>query len=99
MIQTLDRLIDGIPLTEYRDADAGTPRGVMFVVHGHTGERAHVADLAARFAGNGFFAVAVDAYLHGARREAPYGTNESLACTMAMPGVILHTCADLAHLA
>ncbi|MFA5006802.1 MAG: alpha/beta hydrolase [Candidatus Izemoplasmatales bacterium] len=99
MIQTLDRLIDGIPLTEYRDEDAGTVRGVMFVVHGHTGERAHVADLATRFAENGFLAVAVDAFMHGARREAPYGTGDGRACTMAMPGVILRTCADLAHLA
>jgi len=99
MIQTIDRIIDGIPVTEYRDDLAGTPRGVFFVVHGHTGEKADVRDLAGRFAAAGWLGVAVDAYRHGSRREDPYGTGETLACTMAMPEVIVHTCLDLKHLA
>jgi dienelactone hydrolase len=98
MTQTRDRIIDGIPVTEYRD-DAGTDRGVFFLVHGHTGERSHVADLAMRFAALGYLAVAVDAYRHGARLESPYGTGDAQAVTMAMPEVVERTCADLEHLA
>ncbi len=98
MLATLNRLIDGIPLTEYLDSDAGIARGAFFLVHGHTGNRTHLHDLATRVAAAGWLAVAVDAYKHGERRAAPYFGTDGHAQAMAMPEVLIHTCADLKHL-
>ncbi|MCK7486101.1 MAG: hypothetical protein MZU97_11540 [Bacillus subtilis] len=93
-----NRLIDGIPVTEYVSAEAGVARGVFFLVHGHTGNRTHLSDLATRIAEAGWFAVAVDAFKHGERRASPYFGTDGKVYAMAMPEVILHTCADLKRL-
>ncbi|MDP3129761.1 MAG: dienelactone hydrolase family protein [Bacillota bacterium] len=98
MLSTLNRLIDGIPVTEYASTEAKTARGVFFLVHGHTGNRGHLAELATRVAEAGWLAVTVDAYLHGERRGEPYFSGDGRAQAMAMPEVLLHTCADLKHL-
>jgi len=98
MPSILNRLIDGIPVTEYLSAEAGAARGVFFLVHGHTGNRTHLSDLATRVAEAGWLAVAVDAFKHGERRADPYFGTDGKAHAMAMPEVILHTCADLKRL-
>lgn len=94
------KIIDGIPLIEYYDDTIGDYQGVVFLVHGHTGNKElyGLESLPNGFTERGYFVVSIDAYKHGERKEEPYFSNDGLLYTLAMPEVVIHTIHDIIHL-
>ncbi|MFH0992969.1 MAG: hypothetical protein V1761_01315 [bacterium] len=100
MLTKTDRIITGIPVSEYRDEAVPMTRGICFLIHGHTGRKdyGHLRTLPDKLAAIGYFVVGVDAYKHGLRKEEPYHTGTGRDHALAMPEVIEHTCLDLKQL-
>ncbi|MGD9909336.1 MAG: alpha/beta hydrolase [Candidatus Izemoplasmatales bacterium] len=96
----MKKIIDGIPLIEYFDVTKTTYAGVVFLVHGHTGNKElyGLESLPRGFVERGYFVISIDAYKHGERKEEPYFSNDGLRYTLAMPEVVIHTIKDIIHL-
>ncbi len=100
MLTKTDRILAGIPVSEYRDEAVPITRGVCFLVHGHTGRKdyGHLRTLPDKLAAIGYLVVGVDAFRHGLRKEEPYFTGTGKDQALVMPEVIEHTCLDLKRL-
>lgn len=96
----MKKILDGIPLIEYFDGTKTTYAGVVFLVHGHTGNKElyGLESLPNGFVERGYFVVSIDAYKHGERKEEPYFGNDGLLFTLAMPEVVIHTIKDIIYL-
>lgn len=94
------RIVLNVPLLEYYDELLKTYKGVVFLVHGHTGNKEFydLQSLPLGFMNRGYFVVSIDAYKHGERIEEPYLTKSSTEITLAMPEVIHHTIQDILDL-
>jgi esterase/lipase len=97
LIQT-ERVLCSVPLTEYHRDDLTEYKGVFYLIHGHTGNQNNLGRMPGIFAAAGFMAVAIDAFQHGLRKAFPYTENDGILQTLAMPGVIKHTCEDIVSL-
>ncbi len=89
-----------VPLLEYYDESLINYKGIVFLIHGHTGNKEFIGlqSLPLGFMKRGYFVVSVDAYKHGERIEEPYLTNSYLEMTLAMPEVVSHTTQDIIDL-
>lgn len=94
-----NRLIDGIPVNEYFLPNVSKYKGVFFMMHGHTSSKDYGTGLfPKRLAELGYFAVTVDAYKHGLRKQEPYLFGNYLDQVAEMPFVIHQTVQDIAYL-
>jgi len=102
VITTTER-IDDIPTLAAYDADAAAPLPLVFLLHGFTGRkednRANVAALARR----GYYAVALDAHLHGELGSQPFDPADAAArmleVTLVTTGFVDHLIDYYAHVA
>jgi len=92
--------IDGIPLLEYVTDLAVTPKGIVFIVHGHTGQKelGNLEKYPIELMRRGYRVLVIDAYKHGERIEEPYLSQQAIDKTLAMPEVVFHTTMDIIHL-
>ncbi len=96
----MKKYIDGVPIIEYFDETLNNYKGIVFLIHGHTGckELKGLESIVEGFVQRGCFLVSLDAYKHGERILEPYVTKDYIEKTIAMPEVILHTIDDLVNL-
>lgn len=96
----MKKTIHQIPVIEYDNKDLKSYKGIVFLVHGHTGtkELGNLEVIPIGFQERGYFVVSLDAYKHGERKQDPYFSNDALAITLEMPKVILHTIQDIVWL-
>lgn len=92
--------VDGVPMIEYRGDSYEKVKGVIFIVHGHTGQK-ELGDLEKypiHLMESGYLVLVIDAFKHGERIEEPYISQTGLDKTLAMPEVIFHTAMDIIQL-
>lgn len=97
----MKKILFEIPVIEYYDPEQTTFKGIVFLVHGHHGnkELRGLESIPLGFMERGYFVVSVDAYKHGERIEVPYTLPDSgIDTTLAMPEVIYHTIQDIIYL-
>jgi len=94
-----DKIIEGISLNEYYLPNMKGYKGVFFMIHGHTSSKDYGTGLfPKRLAELGYYAIALDAYKHGMRKEEPYISGSETEMIAEMPSVIYHTSLDIQKL-
>jgi hypothetical protein len=98
MIERLHTTLCNVPVNIAIDATNDSPKGVFYLIHGHTGNKEDVT--IRRFqtilAQMGYEAISLDAYAHGSRIAPPYTSTDSTLHALAMPEVVKHTLQDIA---
>lgn len=91
-----DRVHRDIPMTLI-SPEGSVPRGVFFLIHGHTGNRQDrtIVRFAEELANRGYASVAMDAYRHGDRKQEPYVSLDGTAIAKTMVNVLEQTCLDI----
>lgn len=90
----------GVPVIEYGDGRNTPYLGVVFLIHGHTGNKLleGLESIPEGFVQRGYFVISLDAYKHGDRKEEPYFSGNYVDMTLAMPEVVYHTVMDVIRL-
>lgn len=93
-----NKIADGIPLNEFYLEDE-TYKGLVFVQHGYRSNKERGGDsLAIKIAREKYFVVAIDAYMHGERKEGPYIKGEEKDRLYYVPSIIRKTALDIVKL-
>ncbi len=71
-ISVTTKKIEHIPVLEFHDRDAQPKLPPVLIFHGFTGRKEHHTADGCELARQGYFAVAVDAFLHGELGEEPF---------------------------